>query len=67
MYPHKYQTGDLKSGELPIEEYAHKKYFRNLDAWKKRKILWKDKVLSLNFCRKIAYILKILMGNINDF
>ncbi len=31
LYPHSYQKGDLKQGEVPIEEYAHSKYFRNLD------------------------------------
>jgi carbonic anhydrase/acetyltransferase-like protein (isoleucine patch superfamily) len=30
LFPHKYQSGDLKSGEPSIEEYADKKYFRNM-------------------------------------
>lgn len=30
LFPHKYQQGDLKSGELSIDEYADQKYFRNL-------------------------------------
>ena len=29
-FPHKYQAGDLKEGELTLEEYANKKYFKNL-------------------------------------
>lgn len=30
LYPHPYKTGELKQGELPLEEYAEKKYFKNL-------------------------------------
>ena len=30
MWPHEYQKGDLKEGEEPIEEYANKKYFKNI-------------------------------------
>lgn len=30
LFPHKYQEGDLKNGEMGIEEYADKKYFRNV-------------------------------------
>ena len=30
LYPHAFKTGDLKEGELTIEEYADQKYFKNL-------------------------------------
>lgn len=30
LHPYKYESGDLKQGEPTIEEYAEKKYFRNL-------------------------------------
>lgn len=29
-FPASYVSGDLKSGEVPIEEYAAKKYFKNI-------------------------------------
>ena len=31
LYPPAHKTGDLKQGDLSIEDYAHQKYFRNLD------------------------------------
>lgn len=33
LYPHAYQQGDLKQGEISLEEYANKKYFRQI--WKR--------------------------------
>jgi hypothetical protein len=30
LYPHTYQAGDLKQGELNIDDYAHQKYFKNV-------------------------------------
>lgn len=29
-FPAAYVSGDLKSGDLPIEEYANKRYFKNI-------------------------------------
>lgn len=32
LWPHEYKKGDLKQGEESIEDYANKKYFKNLEG-----------------------------------